>query len=227
LENGRDEGGARASRENGCPALLPAPNIPRAPHAAPCWPSAPDFSPNTIGTIAANPPLSSPIARRLRLSGWTWCSTQTAAPATRPPAHSPRRHLYEQFPARRQGQAESAQAKARQELPRLSRALQHPAASAARFASGGTLRGSRAWCLRRPLLRLRSRTRAAKGFPWPWPPGNAVGRGPMVFRRRDPVHRVAARAPDQSASPAASLNRSWRGRIIHRSALPVGDRVFA
>src|SRR5260370_6818346 len=172
MANSRDEGRGGASPENGCPALLPAPNIPRAPHAAPCWPSTPDFSPNTIGTIAANPPLSSPIARRLRLSGWTWCSTQTAAPATRPPAHSPRRHLYEQFPARRQGQAESAQAKARQEPPRLTRALQHPAASAARFASGGTLRGSRAWGLPRPLLRLRIPTRAGTGLPWPCPPPN-------------------------------------------------------
>src|SRR5713101_7017915 len=144
MANIRDEDRARASPANGCPASLPAPNIPRAPHVVTCWPSTPDSSPNTIGTIAANPPLSPPIARRLRLSGWTSCSTQTVIPATPPPAHSPRRHLYEQFPARRQGQAEWAPATARQELPRLSRALQHPEASAARSASGGRLRGSRA-----------------------------------------------------------------------------------
>src|SRR5258708_342658 len=123
MQSIRDEGRARASPENACPALQPAPNIPRAPRVVTCRPSTPDFFPNTIGTIAESSPLSPPIARPLRLCGWTSCSTQTAIPPTRPPAHSPRRHLYEQFPARRQGQAEWAQVTARQELPRLSRTL--------------------------------------------------------------------------------------------------------
>src|SRR6266481_4221123 len=117
------EGRASASPANACPALRPAPNIPRAPRVVTCWPSTPDFFPNTIGTIAATPPLSPPIARRLRLYGWTSCSTQTAVPPARQPAPSPRRHLEEHVPARRQGEAEWAQATARQELPRLSRAL--------------------------------------------------------------------------------------------------------
>src|SRR5713226_9685591 len=227
MANSHDEDRARASPANACPALRPAPNIPRAPRVVTCWPSTPDFFPNTIGTIAANPPLSPPIARRLRLSAWTWCSTQTVIPATRPPAHSPRRHLYEQFPARRQGQAEWAPATAPQELPYSSRAWQHRAACAGRFANGRTLRGWRAWCLRHPLRRQRSCRRAARGFPSPWPPANAAAPERMVFRLRDPAHKVAARAPDQSASPAASLTRSWRGRIIHGSELAIGDRAFA
>src|SRR6266851_7285993 len=86
MASSRGEGPARASPANGCPALRPAPNIPRVPHAAPCWPSARDFSPNTIGTTAATPLPSPRIAQLLPSTGSTSCSAQTAVPATRQPA---------------------------------------------------------------------------------------------------------------------------------------------
>src|SRR5260370_3646718 len=210
MANSHDEGRARASPENACPALQPAPNIPRAPRVVTCRPSTPDFFPNTIGTIAESSPLSPPIARPLRLCGWTSCSTQTAIPPTRPPAHSPRPRRHAQFPALRQDPTELALANVRQAARRSDHVLKHPAASAGRCASGRRLRGCRAWYLRRRPRQRHSRKPVVRGFPSPWPPANAAAPGRMAFRPRDPAHKVAARAPDRLVCPVASSNRSWR-----------------
>src|SRR5260370_484613 len=86
MASSHDEGPARASPANGCPALRPAPNIPRVPRAAPCWPSAPDFSPNTIETTAATPRLFLPFV----LSTMSSRSIEEVAQSAEKVAESPR-----------------------------------------------------------------------------------------------------------------------------------------
>src|SRR5882757_3556534 len=199
MASSRDEGLARASLANACPVSPLVPNIQRIPHAAPCWPSARDSFPSTIETIAAIPPPSPPLVPLPRSAGSTSCSAQMAVPATLPPAHSPHPHGHEQFPARPLAPAAPALTAAHQAAPRSSLALPHPAACAARSASGRTPRGSRALCLRRPPHRPRSRTPAAQESLLPFVPTNPAARAQTVFRRQAPLHKSAALFPDQSA----------------------------